>query len=251
MSTSKHGTGLVFVFGKFFFLIVCLLVCGAAMALPAPSRAEHKLLVDQCVDAQMTEQKTSNVTSGSTGNDDTSSAVNAVPQYARAFAQCEFLEREIDLASKDFDFGTLGSVEECCHADCKKADGTPVTHSGCGSAGAATHKLAHDEESSHALASQFAASWQPSRFAPFSTACDDATCLTTLRDPTSVDSIRFPQKLQTQRMLNADRIEDMIFPGFGRWERKTPGVDYRLDYLDPHRCHSRERVGICFSITLH
>ena len=48
----------------------------------------------------------------------------------------------------------------------------------------------------------------------------------------------------------ADRIGDRIFSGFGRIESTGSKNPWRLDYVDPSRCKSHAKFGLCFTMKL-
>jgi hypothetical protein len=71
-------------------------------------------------------------------------------------------------------------------------------------------------------------------------------------DFNSYDSDRFSsdarRQIATQRQRAADRIADMISPGFGRAEFEIGENHVRIDYIYSRRCKTRG-VGVCFQMT--
>lgn len=56
------------------------------------------------------------------------------------------------------------------------------------------------------------------------------------------------RQISTQRQRTADRIADMISPGFGRAEFQLGENHVRIDYIYSRRCKTRG-VGVCFQMT--
>ena len=56
------------------------------------------------------------------------------------------------------------------------------------------------------------------------------------------------RQISTQRQRAADRIADMISPGFGRAEFEIGANHVRVDYIYSRRCKTRG-VGVCFQMT--
>lgn len=56
------------------------------------------------------------------------------------------------------------------------------------------------------------------------------------------------RQISTQRQRTADRIADMIAPGFGRAEFDVGDNHVRVDYIYSRRCKTRG-IGVCFQMT--
>lgn len=56
------------------------------------------------------------------------------------------------------------------------------------------------------------------------------------------------RQISTQRQHTADRIADMISPGFGRAEFDVGDNHVRIDYIYSRRCKTRG-IGVCFQMT--
>jgi hypothetical protein len=59
-----------------------------------------------------------------------------------------------------------------------------------------------------------------------------------------------PPSLADSNQRFSDRIADSIHPGFGRIESKNSSNQWRFDFLDPSRCKTKSRFGLCFTMKL-
>jgi hypothetical protein len=80
--------------------------------------------------------------------------------------------------------------------------------------------------------------------------CTGASRLSNLRHDSPFEKMVMAQPFGAAPTSPTDRVADLIHPGLGRWQKSTNGAIYRLDLLNPRRCHMSQRIGICLSITI-
>lgn len=85
------------------------------------------------------------------------------------------------------------------------------------------------------------------------TDCIGSDCyndVSNFRSQTPADKIEMQRRFETATIRGSDALSDLIFPGFGRFERKSADKDFRIDFLNSHRCHGLPKVAVCVSLTM-
>jgi len=241
--------------GTALFLIACLLVCGKALAEPVP--AEHNYLVHQCIERtrledaainQIPRQGTAATNHASIGQRSTSQDAEPPPETYSVL--CEQWQKAIDGASASSRLGEPVSRSQCCLDRCAPGESSfrSTLSSACTTFGAQEGTGADARSTgTTGISSRFGTNLASDRS---SSICNEAGCLSTFRSGNPLDTVDFQRNLQLQGLHGSDRMADLIHPGFGRWETSKGGVNYRIDYLNTHRCKSAARLGLCLSVTI-
>jgi hypothetical protein len=223
INTRRHSgvvrVGLV----KFIFVAACLFLCRSVFAQHASAPAEHDYLVNRCVER--------------------AASATSETSFAAASARCEEWQRQIDAVYGTFRLGNSWKIEEPCvnGASTCKPDKISI----------AQVDSDHGRIDSSRDRVGFGHVFDKGRFLSPKN-CIGVGCMSDIPPITSqYDAYEVQQRFRDSSINGSDYFADLIYPGFGRLERRRQDADIRLDFLNPRRCGRYQRVGLCLSMTMH
>jgi hypothetical protein len=229
------------------FVAASLLAFGTAFAQQASLPAEHKYLVEQC---------TARAAAAPASQLDGSSAqkMEVPPESYRA--QCEVLQREIDRAWGTFQLGEAPSISRSSTCSTGNSSAKTDGASSCQPGGRSLDgtRVGAGATDTSRVSSGFAEAFARSRIASIETGCVGVSCMADMKPGYlyPYDPLELERRFRMQTTQGSDFLEDLVYPGFGRWEKKRDDdLSIRVDFLNPRRCSRLQRLGVCLSMTMH